>query len=171
MDGYNKKRTYIYLGGNISPDDRTYQWREDFTERLKDEERVVIVNPCANKFNQATRNVDEKKDVDGVEYLKEARKLSQDILMPKDYQMISICNVAVMNIELFYPDKPMIGTIFELAWCHRIFQIPIIGIMGTQESQKSNPYANHTWIQGVLSAKVRNEQQAAKIIDTFFLDY
>lgn len=170
MDGFNKKRTYVYLGGNISPDIRTYEWRKNFTEILADEPRVVIVDPTANKFNQGIKNAD-GEDIDGTDFIKEARRLSQDILMPKDYQMISICNVAVMNLELYYDTKPMIGTIFEIAWCHKIFQIPMIGIGGTKESQKNNPYVLHPWISKCMSAMVRDEKQAAKIIDTFFLDY
>lgn len=172
LENFNKKRSYIYLGGNISPDDRTYQWRENFTELLKDESRVVIVDPTANAFNQKIRcQGNDDLDIDGVEFIKEAVSLSQDILMPKDYQMISMCNLAIFNLELQYPTKPMIGTLFEICWSFFIFHIPMIGIVGTKESQKDNPYTLHPWITKCMSARVRDEKQAAKIVRTFFLEY
>jgi len=167
---FTKKRTFIYLGGNISPDDRTYLWREEFTEAFKDEQRVVIVDPCKNKFNQAVRNKADD-NVDHLAFMKQAYGLSQNILKPKDFTMIKMCSLAVMNYEIRSTKKPMIGTIFETAWCESIFRIPIIGIMGTQENRDNNPYANHPWIASACSSIVLDVDQAIETVKTFFLEY
>ena len=165
-----KKRSFCYLGGNISQDDATYLWREEFTELVADEPNIVIVNPCANEFNQKVRNV-QKDDITGIEFMKEAMKLSQNILRPKDFQMIKMCNVAVMNIEIYNSEKPMIGTIQEFCWCHDIFNIPTIAICGPKKTWGTNPYVLHSWVGGICSAKVTSVKQAAEMLKTFFIDY
>jgi len=158
-----KKRHYIYLAGNISEDNRTYKWREKFTELIGDEPRVVIVNPCKNKFNQAMKNTTES----GMAFTREAKKRSQKILRAKDYQLVKMCSVIVVNLALYGAEKPMIGTVQELTWARDIFYIPVIAI--TQGAE--NIYTTHPWIDECCSAKVETVEEAAEMIKTFFLDY
>ena len=47
----DKKRHYIYLAGNISADERTYLWREQFRDLVKDLP-IVCLDPTLNQFNQ-----------------------------------------------------------------------------------------------------------------------
>jgi hypothetical protein len=158
-----KKRHYIYLAGNISEDDRTYEWREKFTELMLDRPRVVIINPCANRFNQAMRETTS----DGLAFTRQARELSQKLLRAKDYQLIKICSVMVVHLGLTHPEKPMVGTIQELVWAHDIFYIPVVGITGGED----NIYTNHPWVDECCSAKVETEEEASETIRTYFLDY
>lgn len=170
MNVSTKKSNYVYLAGNISQDTRTYKWRED-VEFLTREERlyhkIVIVNPCGNKFDQ------NMKDVDGgsLEFIKEAKKRSQHLLRAKDYKMINICNVMIVNLELTSPERPLIGTVQELCWAHDVFGIPVIAIVGTEESQTNNPYVQHPWIDECCSAKVQTVEEAVDMLKMFFLDY
>ena len=162
----DKKRHYIYLAGNISEDIRTYEWREKFEELMEgddDTDRVVIVNPCANKFNQAMK----KYGKDGMEFTKEAVKRSQKILRAKDYQLVKMCSVIVVNLELWSPEKPMIGTVQELTWASDVFYVPVIAITGGVE----NIYTTHPWIDECVSAKVETVEEAVDMIKTFFLEY
>ena len=161
-----KKRTYIYLAGNISRDVRTYQWRETFTNLMSqeiEEYSVVIVDPCANKFNQGIKGF----GTDGASFIKEAVKRSQKLLRSKDYQMIKMCNLMVANIGLVTPDKPLIGTVQELTWASDVFYMPVIGITEGVE----NPYTLHPWIDECCSAKVETVEEAADLVKTFFLHY
>ena len=159
----DRKRHYIYLAGNISEDQRTYEWREEFTELLSDEPLIIIVNPCANAFNQAMRNGPK----DGLKFTQEAKKRSQKILRAKDYQLIKMCSVVVANLWLDTPKKPMVGTIQELVWCHDIFYIPVIGIC----NDVKNIYTQHPWIDECCSAKVNTVKEAVQMVKDFFLDY
>ena len=158
-----KKRQYVYLAGNISGDNRTYEWREKFIELVKDELNVVAINPCANKFNQGMKNATK----DGIAFVKEAVKRSQKILRAKDYQLVKICSAIVVNLELHSVDRPMIGTVQELAWAHDIFYVPVIAITG----KEGNIYTTHPWIDECCSAKVKTVEEAAEMIKTFFLEY
>lgn len=158
-----KKRNYVYLAGNISEDIRTYEWREKFTQLMEDEPRVVIVNPCANKFNQGMKNVGSN----GLEFTKEARKRSQKILRAKDYQLVKMCNVIVVHLGLVHPEKPMVGTIQELTWARDVFYTPVIAITGGEETI----YTTHPWLDECCSAKVETVEEAVEMVKTFFLDY
>lgn len=158
-----KKRNYIYLAGQINSNPRTYEWRDRFTELVKDEPSIVIVNPCANKFNQSMREL----KGDGIRFAKEAMKRSQRILRAKDYQMVKMCNVIVVHLCFSTPEKPMVGTIQELTWARDIFNIPVIGITEDEESI----YTTHSWIDECISAKVSTVDEAAQMIKTFFLEY
>ena len=158
-----KKRHYIYLAGNISEDNRTYEWREDFTKLMLDIPNVVIVNPCANKFNQAMKDATDS----GLAFTKEAKKRSQRILRAKDYQLVKMCRVIVVNLELVGVEKPLIGTVQELTWARDIFYLPVIAITGGV----NNIYTHHPWIDECCSAKVDTVEEAVEMIKTFFLEY
>lgn len=158
-----KKRNYVYLAGNINENSRTYEWREEFTELVKDEPRIVVVNPCANKFNQAMKNVGK----DGMEFTREAIKRSQKILRAKDYQLVKMCNAIVVHLGLTNLEKPMVGTIQELAWARDIFYTPVIAITEGEE----NIYTTHPWIDECCSAKVKTVEESAEMVKTFFLEY
>jgi hypothetical protein len=145
-----KKRQYVYLAGNISGDNRTY-------------DNVVVINPCANKFNQSMKNVTE----DGLAFVREAVKRSQKILRAKDYQLVKICSAIVVNLELHDVNRPMIGTVQELAWAHDVFYVPVIAITGKED----NIYTTHMWMDECCSAKVETVEEAAEMIKTFFLEY
>jgi hypothetical protein len=167
-----KKKSYIYLAGNISRDNQTYLWREDFTNQMGREiinEDVVVVDPCANNFNQGIREF----GASGVEFVQEAVKRSQKILRAKDYQLIKMCNLMVVNLHLVDPEKPMIGTIQELTWAADIFYIPVIGIIGKLEERNdlAKVYVKHPWVDECCSAKVETVEEAVKLVKDFFLDY
>jgi hypothetical protein len=162
----HKKRHFIYLAGNINEDIRTYEWREKFESLMEEddyEDKVVIVNPCANKFNQAMK----KYGKDGMEFTREAAKRSQKILRAKDYQLVKMCSLIVVNLWLWNPEKPMVGTIQELTWARDIFYIPVIGITNGEESI----YTTHPWIDECVSAKVDTVEEAVDMVKTFFLEY
>jgi len=162
-DIFNKKKNYVYLAGSINQNPRTYGWREEFEELVKDEEGLVVVNPCANRYNQAMRTATGT----GMAFLKEAVKRSQYLLRSKDYQLISICNLLVVDLVTGTEERPLIGTLFELDWARKIFDIPIIAITHNQDT----PYTNHPWITEYCSSRVETMEEAVDIIKTFFLEY
>jgi len=158
-----KKRSFIYLAGAISDDIGTYEWRERFTKLMKEDQRAVIVNPCANQAELALKN----KTKGGLNYVKAITKVSQKILRAKDYQLVKMCNIIVVHLGFTTPDKPLVGTIQELTWASDIFYTPVIAIT----TGIDNIYTNHPWIDECCSAKVETVEEAVNMIKTFFLDY
>jgi len=165
-DIFAKKANYIYLAGAISSNPETYKWREDFEFLMRKEvlyKKIVVVNPCRNAFNQSINGY----NGDGMEFIKEAKKRSQRILRSKDRQLIKICNLVIVDLALYEPEKPLIGTLMELTWAHDVFYMPIISITRNVE----NAYTTHPWIDECCSAKVETVEEAAEMVKTFFLDY
>ncbi|MHA2403376.1 MAG: hypothetical protein ACXADH_10335 [Candidatus Kariarchaeaceae archaeon] len=155
-----KKRNYVYLAGYISDDPKTYKWRETFIEMTKDEPNIVAVNPCGNAFNQAVLK-------EHGEARAEMIGASQHILRAKDFQMVKMSNVMVVNLKIFSGERPLIGTIQELVWARDLFNLPVIGICGTEP----NVYTTHPWIEECVSLRVDGVYEAVGAVKFYFLDY
>lgn len=153
----SEKRHHIYLAGNISHDPETYLWREKFEEMVYGWP-VVVVNPCANRYNQ------KHKALKTIAAKKKLTVSSQNILKPKDYQMVKICSVIVMNLAIWTPEKPMVGSIFEFGWADRLM-IPVICIVGDE----SSPYAQHPWIKHSAAAYVETVEDSVELIREYFI--
>jgi len=157
MEKYGGKRQFVYLMGNISPNEQTYLWREIFTDLMK-YDPVVILNPCNNEYNQELRHVR------AFQRRAEIMKNSQLLLRPKDYQMLKIASVAVWNTNYDDPARPSIASIVEHTWCVDIFNIPVILI-----ACKENPFTFHSWIIGYSAARVKNVEEAVRMVRRYFL--
>jgi len=187
-----KKRNHVYLAGSISRDVRTYEWREEFEELMRDDPNFVIVNPCKNKFNQSIRDF----QGDNTAFIKEAVARSQGILKPKDFQLISMCNIMVVNLAIYVPSKQPLGTVFECCWARDTLNMPVIGIHGnarnwtppTYEERikiaqeyletgsvdhipMENIYVKHSWIDDAVSSWVESVPGAVQFLKEFFGEY
>lgn len=161
----SKKRNYVYLAGNISSDPETYNWRQEFSEQVMDEPRIVVVNPCLNEFDKHASD----NKISQMQLLKRTAKQTQKILRAKDYKMIGICNIFVVNLSLYNKERPMIGTLQELVWAHDIYYMPIIGIIGKDGA--NNPYVQHMWVSECCSAQVETVKEAVDMIKNLFVEY
>lgn len=150
------RKKIIYLCGNISSDPETYKWREKATELLKDKYRVF--NPAANTFNKRLIKV-HKGEADG--FLKDAIARSQRLLIIKDFNLVQTADILLVNVALITPEKPPLGTIFELAWAW-LLKKPVIAIIG------DNLYSVHPFPATVFSATTETVEEACELIHEFF---
>ena len=167
MSVYGGKRHYIYLAGNISDDPETYHWRERFEDYIDDLNQMLVehgmaeddcfvcMNPCDNAFNAKWK--------ENINILRHEPSAHLGLLMPKDFHMIKIASIIVVNLHLWTPEKPMFGSIVEMVWTYRDIK-PIVGIIGDGES----PYVKHKWSQDMSSTHVKDEKEAALVIGEFF---
>lgn len=161
------KRHYIYLAGNISGNLETYLWREKFESLIDEREiNVVVLNPCRNRFNQKLGGFIEQGGNES-DFFTEASYMEFGILPLKDRKMIEISTVIVANLALHNPMKPMIGTMFELAWADEL-KIPVIAIVD-ESTPWGKLYSLHPFINRCISARVNNVEEAIKLIDQFFV--
>lgn len=161
-----KKPHYVYLGGSISSDPKTYQWREEFKSLMKKETlmmKLQTLDPCANRFNQKLQTQFDTP----ITFMNRVAKISQHILRPKDYQLLKISSIMVVHLGLFEQVKPLIGTIQELAWANDIFKIPVIAF----DEGILNPYMKHPWIDICCSMKVKTLANVCQVIRQFFLEF
>jgi len=152
-----KELKKVYLCGNISTDPETYAWREKATLLLKG---YRMLNPARNKFNQQLlkdHNSDPNK------FTHEALKRSQGILIIKDFNLVQQADIILANLTLITPEKPLIGSVYELAWAW-LLKKPVIAIIA------DNLYCQHPFPVETFSATASNLEEACKIIRTFFAE-
>jgi len=103
------KKPVIYLVGQISPKHpETYTWRERAVSKLSDD--FDLINPCSNPFNQ-------KVLMRGnYAVTKEKRSFGIDLLVPKDRRFVDLSDIAIVNMNHYDIEKPLLGSFFELAW-------------------------------------------------------
>lgn len=147
----------IYLAGNISSDPATYQWRTLATELLQD--NFAILNPAANSFNQALL----RKCPDPEKFKKIAVQQSQGILLIKDHMLVGESNIILVNMSIITPEKPLIGTLFELAWAWD-YRIPVVAIVA------DNWWCKHPFTAGTFSATANTVHDACDLIKYFFME-
>jgi hypothetical protein len=159
----------IYLGGNISPDPQTYQWREAFVDLVRQYDEIEVINPCATTYDVALREHfagDEATKLDGSAYTEAELQRNSKLLPRMDFRLLMSCDVNVVNLELNTPGHTMIGTMWEMAWCHDLFQIPNIGIVGPEGFE--NEYTRHPFVKWGLELDVPDVEAAASaIINTY----
>ena len=148
----------VYLAGNISSDPKTYKWREEATELLKG--KYCVLNPAANRFNKQLLK-EAKGDSEG--FLQRAIDRSKGILITKDFQLVQSSDIILVNLQLITPEKPPIGTIFELAWSWYLRK-PVIAITG------DNLYCKHPFPTTTFSATVESVEEACELIKAFFME-
>jgi nucleoside 2-deoxyribosyltransferase len=148
----------IYLAGNISNNPETYEWRKKVAEVLG--AKYVISNPAANKFNRKLLR-ETKMDVE--QFKDEAIKRSQGILIAKDFSLVKDADLIIANMKILTPEKPLIGTLFELAWCWE-FHKPVIAIVG------DNWFCRHPFTVKTFSATCDTVEEACDIVTEFFVD-
>ena len=100
----------IYLVGQISPKyPITYEWRRKVEKHFIASSEIGFINPCRNPFNQKGL----KKNSYAV--TKQKRSFGIDLLPSKDYTFVLRSSLALVNMNQYDPDKPLMGSFFELA--------------------------------------------------------
>ena len=159
MSKFGGKRHYVYLDGAISEDKRTYRWREIFTDLVKHDD-LVVLNPCDTLYNKKLH------DNGSWDLRTVADSKGKNLLKAKDYKLIEISSLLIANLDYYTIKKPLIGTIMELDWSFKIFNIPVIIICADQEN---NPYCLHPWINHHAGAIVNDIYEAVDIVREFFV--
>ena len=149
-----------YLVGQISPKfPITYEWREVVIHEMEEFSEIGFINPCANAFN--------KKVLEEGRYAvtKESRSSGIDILPHKDYTFVLESNIAIVNMNQYDPQKPLLGSFFELAWYFMHPEKTVIGF-----SDDLNSYlCQHPFVQGAVSTWCNNVYEAVYLLQKYFI--
>ena len=151
----------FYLVGQISPKyPITYEWRNKIEEHFKDEPEINFINPCSNKFN--------KKVLDERRYAvtKDSRSFGIDLLPPKDYSFVLRSSGGVVNMNQYDPEKPLLGSFFELAW---YFVNPAKAVIAFAEDPSAY-ICQHPFVQQAVNVWCDNEDEAAYLIEKYFIN-
>jgi len=149
----------IYLVGQISPKyEETYEWRRNIKNRFYLRDDIQFIDPCANPFNQQVLKekeyaVSEKRRVNAI-----------DVLPPKDYTFCLRSSMAVVNMNHYDKNKPMLGSFFELGWYYTMPEKTVIGF-----AEDLNDYQiQHPFVQQAVTVWCKNEFEVADILEYYF---
>ncbi len=159
----NGNRKLCYLVGQISPKFKvTYDWRKYVIEVMREfDSQVGFIDPCANSFN--------KKLVEDGEYaikvaLKE-RSSGIDILPHKDYTFVLESDIAIVNMNQYDPDKPLLGSFFELAWYFAHPEKTVIAFADDLDSY----LCKHPFVQEAVSVWCNDVKEAVFLLHKYFV--
>jgi hypothetical protein len=158
---FNGRKKYCYLVGQISPKFMvTYDWREYVIEQMTGmDDQIGIINPCANAFN--------KKLAEEKEYAVTLRTRSTgiDILPHKDYTFVMESDIALVNMTQYDPDKPLLGSFFELAWYFTHPEKTVIGF-----AEDLNDYmCQHPFVQQAVNVWCGSVEEAVFMLQKYFI--
>jgi len=159
---YNGNRKLCYLVGQISPKfDVTYGWRKYIREVMaKYDDQIGFIDPCANSFNSNL--------VDKREYAITLKSRSEgiDILPHKDYTFVKESDIAIVNMHQYDPDKPLLGSFFELAW---YFLHPEKTVIAFHENFEEDYQCQHPFTQEAVSTWCSNIEEAVYLLHKYFI--
>jgi len=161
----------VYLVGQISPKyEVTYQWRKNvidyFIETVNGFQvtnaahQIDFINPCSNPFN--------KKVLEKAEYAVQKKKRSWgiDLLVPKDNSYVRRSSIGMVNMNQYDPDKPLLGSFFELAW---YFMHPEKAVIAFADDRNSY-LCQHPFVQQTVNVWCNDEYEACQLLEKYFID-
>lgn len=155
----------IYLIGQISFDaEITYKWREEVENYFRTKSGFSTINPCGNAFNKNTlKELGNGKDVERKTTYK---KQGIGLLVPKDYNHVKQSSGAIANMNLYDPQKPTIGTFFEMAWYYTFPEKCVVGIF--DGDPKTDLYCGHPFVWNTVNVWVKDHITAAEVINEYY---
>lgn len=149
----------IYLVGQISPKfEETYQWRRNLEGEFLGRDDIKFINPCANPFN--------KKVLQEKEYAVSSKRRVNaiDVLPPKDYTFCLRSSMAVVNMNHYDKNKPMLGSFFELGWYYTMPEKTVIGFAEDLDDYQ----IQHPFVKQAVTVWCKNEYEVAEILEYYF---
>ena len=158
MNGYKKT---VYLVGQISPlYIMTYEWRRYVRNFFGEDNTFNWIDPCSNNFNKKVLNKGKYA------VTKEKRSWGIDILPHKDYSFVLESDIAIANMNQYDPDKPLLGSFFELAW---YFIHPEKTVIGFADDLGSY-ICQHPFVQQAVSVWVNSIEDTCYLLEKYFVD-
>jgi len=154
----------IYLIGQITSDPETYEWRRRIRKRFEEHEKFRFFDPCNNMFSKSVLK-SSKGNVESFKSLAAWNTFSS-ILVPRDMSFVLSSDGAIVNLNLYTKDKPLLGTFFELAWLKINPEKTVIGIF--DGDPKENFICQHPFVKSTVHAWVKNDSQACDLLEEFF---
>lgn len=156
----------IYLVGQISSDPRSYDWRLNLHKHLIIQtnemfNNIFLLDPCRNSMNlgliKTAKNDEELFTKSAI-----AQK-TLEILPSLDAGYVKESTICFANMNHFTPERPIIGSYFELAWYYHLYpDKPVIGIFDGDPME--HYHTKHPFVQAAIHTWVISELDALNLI-------
>jgi hypothetical protein len=151
----DKKIYTVYLVGQITSNPETYEWRDRVTEYFKNNKKIFIINPCGSEWNKTLLSDSKNKEN---KFSKWATQGASALLVPKDRNYVKKADCIFADLNIYSPDRPILGSFFELAWSYDQPWTMVIGIIKGDKNKVFHcvhPFVDqsvHTWVQDEIDA-------------------
>lgn len=151
----------LYLIGQISPAAlESFTWRKNVRKYFEHRADFEVIDPCLDEFN--TRLVEENV-TERIEIYKEK---GIRLIVPRDRWYVLRSTIGLCNLNHYDTSKPIIGTMFELAWYCEMPEKAVIGIYNGDI--KDDVICSHPFVDRAVDTWVKNEQEACQLIEHYF---
>ena len=152
----------VYLVGQITIDPITYEWRRNVEDYFETNEQIKIINPCNSLFNQ--KALENEDDENGFSK-KSFKERGAALLAHRDRRYVKESNVAFVNMNMFSPEKPIIGSFFELAWYFDAPEKMVIGIFDGDYTKDFQ--CQHPFVKSTVQVWVKDTSKSCKLLERF----
>jgi len=152
------KTNTIYLAGQITPDPKTYEWRKEFSAALTDVPNLRIIDPTNSEFDR--EGMGAPRDEHGYA-ITMSKDVGLDLLPHKDLDHVDTSTIVIFNLWQFDQARPLLGTIFEMAWALERPRIMTIGIL---RNWQDTMYGKHPFVRRAIQAWVGHHLDAAALV-------
>ncbi len=155
----------VYLVGQISANDtRTYHWRKDLINYFTDDKQFYFIDPCRNEYSENV--VNKYSDGSDPDRTKVYKTKGVELIVPKDKTYVMRSTMAVANLNHYDKHKPLIGTMFELAWYHNTNHKAVIGLYDGDPNE--DIYCNHPFVKSVITYWAKDIKEVVYILNRYF---
>lgn len=154
----------MYLVGQIAANRETYIWRSWVSDYFKNSEHIEIIDPCNNKSarewmeNALSANTDPREMITWDQY--------SNLIVGKDLDSVLQSDIGLVNLNHYVPERPLIGSFFELGCYYMNPEKTVIGIFDGSPNEDLTCW--HPFVRQTVDVWTKNVRQACELIDYFF---
>jgi len=144
----------VYLAGFISTDyPQTYEWRKKAYQLLLGP-YFEILSPLRGKENLKAQTTDGG--------ITSTISTPRDIIL-RDYHDVKRSDVIIANLENYGSPRPLLGTIYELAWSWE-HKKPVVAVC----SPENYLMRKHPFVAETISHYFETVEEACKFMDDYY---
>jgi nucleoside 2-deoxyribosyltransferase len=154
-------REIMYLCGQISvAAPESFEWRARVRKYFANREDFEVIDPCLDDFNREMmeKSMEDRSKIYKVKGIK--------LIVPRDRLYVEKSTIGICNLNLYDESKPMIGTMYELAWYLESPEKAVIGIFDGDPTK--DIYCNHPFVRRVVDVWTKDEREACEVLEYYF---
>ena len=125
--------------------------------------KIEIIDPTYSEFNNHFAEHGNDKNHSSDNNQKSFNGL--DLLPGKDLNYVQQSNIIIANLNHYTPERPIIGTYFELGWTYLLPGKMVVGIYdGNAEEAFS---CVHPFVKKTVAVWVKNDLEACELIKDY----
>jgi hypothetical protein len=160
----------IYLIGQISPDKEiTYRWRQEVKEFFNPSDPLNVnfemIDPCDNEWNKNSASFNNERNEPN-KVMNVYNSLGAGLIVPKDHSYVLRSTGCIANMNQYDLNKPIIGTLFELAWYYQNPEKCVIGVFSGDWTK--DKHCNHPFVRETVDVWCEDHIVASKLLRDFY---